>query len=171
MTDFDRFKDTSIVRDLPEPEIKQLFGSCERVVVEKGEIIMEEGEEEYSMFFFIEGEVVVSNTMTMKATGRSGGYSEVEKSLVKLSAGQVSILGEMSVIEELPRSATVKAFSTCTLYEITKKDFEAFVSKYPEIGAKILYNIAKILCHRVRRSNKDLVKLSTALSIAVSKTA
>jgi len=171
MTDFDRFQNTSIVRDLPELEIKQLFDSCERVVVEKGEIIMEEGEAEYSMFFFIEGEVVISNTMTMKATGRSGGYSEVEKSIVKLSAGQVSILGEMSVIEELPRSATVKAFSNCTLYEISKKDFEAFVAKYPEIGVKILNNIAKILCHRVRRSNKDIVKLSTALSIAVSKTA
>jgi CRP/FNR family transcriptional regulator, cyclic AMP receptor protein len=171
MTEFDRFKSISIINDLPEEHIRQLFENCERVVVEKGDIIMEEGEERYSMFFFIEGEVVISNTMTMKATGQGGGFSEVEKSLVKLSAGQVSILGEMSVIEDLPRSATVKAFTSCILYEISKEHFEEFMNKHPEIGANIIYKIAKILCHRVRRSNKDLVKLSTALSIAVSRPA
>jgi CRP-like cAMP-binding protein len=169
MTDFDRFRNISLISELPEQQARQLFEQCERVVVEKGEIIMEEGEERYSMFFFIEGEVVVSNTTTMKATGRGGGYSEVEKSLVKLSAGQVSILGEMSVIEELPRSATVKAFSQCVLYEISKSAFEAFVIKNPAIGSRILYNIARVLCHRVRRGNKDIIKLSTALSIAVSR--
>jgi CRP/FNR family transcriptional regulator, cyclic AMP receptor protein len=169
MTDFDIFKDIGILKGLPDEQIKQLFDHCQRIEAQKGDIIMEEGEDRHSMFFFLDGEVVISNTMTMKATGRGGGFSEVEKSLVKLSAGMVSVLGEMSIIEELPRSATVKAFSTCVMYEISKSDFEAFTAKYPEIGSKIIYNIAKILCHRVRRSNSDIIKLSTALSIAVSK--
>jgi CRP-like cAMP-binding protein len=169
MNDFDYFKNIGILKDIPETQARQLFDHCQRVEIQKGDIVMEEGEERYSMFFFLEGEVVISNTMTMKATGRGGGFSEVEKSLVKLSAGMVGVLGEMSIIEELPRSATVKAFSRCIMYEISKDDFESFTNKYPEIGSKIIYNIAKILCHRVRRSNKDIIKLSTALSIAVSK--
>lgn len=169
MTDFEIFKNIGILQGLPDEQIKQLFDHCRRVVVQKGDIVMEEGEEEYSMFFFLDGEVVISNTMTMKATGKGGGFSEVEKSLVKLSAGMVSVLGEMSIIEELPRSATVKAFSECVMYEISKDDFESFTAKYPEIGSKIIFNISKILCHRVRRSNKDIIKLSTALSIAVSR--
>jgi CRP/FNR family cyclic AMP-dependent transcriptional regulator len=171
MSDFERFMNIALVKDLPEENIRKLFDRCGRIVVEKGEIIMEEGEERYSMFFFIDGEVVVSNTMTMKATGRGGGFSEVEKSLVKLSAGMVSLIGEMSVIEDLPRSATVKAFTQCTLYEISKKDFEHFVITNPGVGVKILYNISRVLCHRVRRSNKDILKLSTALSIALTKPA
>ena len=171
MTDFERFSTISLIKDIPIDDIRQLFECCERVVVEKGEIIMEEGEERCSMFFFIEGEVVVSNTMTMKATGRGGGFSEVEKSLVRLSAGMVSILGEMSVIEDLPRSATVKAYSQCILYEISKESFENFVRSHSASGVKILYNISRILCHRVRRGNKDILKLSTALSIALTRPA
>jgi len=171
MTEFEPFKNIALIKDLPENEIRQLFECCERVVFEKGETVMEEGEEQYSMFFFIEGEVVISNTMTIKATGRGGGFSEVEKSLVRLSAGMVSILGEMSVIEDLPRSATVKAFTQCVLYEITKASFEKFVKTYPDTGAKILYNIARVLCHRVRRGNKDIIKLSTALSISLTRPA
>jgi CRP-like cAMP-binding protein len=169
MTEFDRFKTIGIIKDLPDNQLMQLFNCCSRQVFEKGQIIMEEGEERYSMFFFIEGEVVISTTMTMKATGKGGGYSEVEKSLVKLTAGMVSILGEMSVIEELPRSATVKAFTQCILYEISKNDFDEFLTRYPAIGVQIILNISKILCHRVRRGNRDVLKLSTALSIAVSR--
>jgi CRP-like cAMP-binding protein len=75
----------------------------------------------------------------------------------------------MSVFEEQPRSATVKAFETCVLYEIEKKDFESFMFRYPNIAVTILFNITKILSARIRRGNKDILKLTTALSIALSK--
>jgi CRP/FNR family transcriptional regulator, cyclic AMP receptor protein len=169
MNDFEIFKNIILFKGLKEEDISRLFILCQRRYYDKGQVVTEEGEHTYSMFFFIDGEAVISSTMTMKATGHSGGFSEVEKSLVKLSAGQVSIIGEMSVLEDLPRSATVKAYTACTFYEISKEDFQEFVVKYPEAGAKILLNISRILCNRVRRGNKDIIKLSTALSIALSK--
>lgn len=168
MTEFDKFKSIDIFKGILDEDVKILFNNCNRITFEKGDIIMEEDEEKYSMFFFIDGEVMVSNVITMKVGSRKG-FSDVEKSLVKLKADLVGILGEMSVFEEQPRSATVKAYEPCILYEIEKKDFENFINKYPEIGVKILFNIAKILCTRVRRGNKDILKLTTALSIALSK--
>lgn len=169
MKDFDLFKGIKLFEKLPDTYAQKLFGFCKRVTYEVGDIIMEEGEDKHSMFFFLEGEVVVSSTMTMKASHKGGGFSEVEKSLVKLTSGQIGILGEMSVIEQLPRSATVKAYTPCVLYEIQKKEFHKFLSEYPKIGITILLRISKILCHRVRRGNKDIIKLSTVLSIALSK--
>lgn len=168
MTEFEKFKNIVILRGISHDEAKLLFNFCRRSVYEKGDLIMEEGEEKYSMFFFIEGEAVVSNVITMKLSNQMG-YSEVEKSLVRLKAEQVGILGEMSVFEEQPRSATVKAFETCILYEIGKEDFEDFINAHPDIGTVILLNIAKMLCARIRRGNKDVLKLTTALSIALSK--
>jgi hypothetical protein len=85
------------------------------------------------MFFFIDGEVIVSNVITMKVSNQAG-YSEVEKSLVRLKAENVGILGEMSVFEAQPRSATVKAYEPCVLYEIEKEEFEEFIFRYPDIG-------------------------------------
>lgn len=168
MTEFEKFTKINILKDISQEQAKILFDYCKRAVFNKGENIMEEGEEKFSMFFFIEGEAVVSNIITMKVSNQTG-YSEVEKSLVRLKADQVGVLGDMSVFEEQPRSATVKAYETCILYEIDKREFENFIKKYPEIGTILLFNISNILCARLRRANKDTLKLTTALSIALSK--
>ncbi len=168
MTEFEKFRSIVILRGISEDEARILFDYCKRAVFEKGDLIMEEGEERNSMFFFIEGEAVVSNVITMKVSNERG-YSEVEKSLVRLRAEQVGLLGEMSVFEELPRSATVKSFETCVLYEIDKDDFNEFLKAHPDIGVRILANIAGILCARIRGGNRDILKLTTALSIALSR--
>jgi CRP/FNR family cyclic AMP-dependent transcriptional regulator len=168
MTEFEKFKNLAILKGISDEQARALFVNCRRCLFEKGDLVMEEGEEKHSMFFFIEGEVVVSNVITMKVGGPMG-YSEVEKSLVRCNAEQVGVLGEMSVFEDQPRSATVKAYESSVLYEIDKKDFEDFVFKHPEIGINVLYNIARELSTRIRRSNRDILKLTTALSIALSK--
>jgi CRP/FNR family transcriptional regulator, cyclic AMP receptor protein len=168
MTEFEKFKNITLLKNIPEEECKLLFDHCRRVTFHQNDIIMEEGEDEHSMFFFIDGEIIISNTITLKVSNKAG-FSEVEKSLLKLKAELVGTLGEMSVFEEQARSATIKAFEDCTLYEIGKNEFEDFINKYPVIGTKLLFNIAKILSSRVRRANSDVLKLTTALSIALSK--
>jgi len=44
---------------------------------------------------------------------------------------------------------------------LSEKDFE--------IGYRIIKNIAQILCTRLRRANEDTIRLTTALSIALSR--
>ncbi|HPJ37747.1 MAG TPA: cyclic nucleotide-binding domain-containing protein [Spirochaetota bacterium] len=168
MNEFEKFKNIAILEDLTEDQISVLFKRCRRVTFDKNDVIMEENEDKHSMFFFIDGEVIVSNLITMKVSNQAG-YSEAEKSLVRLRAEVVGILGEMSVFDSQPRSATVKAFEPCVLYEIGREEFEKLIMEHPEIGTKLLFNIAKILCVRVRRGNSDILKLTTALSIALSK--
>lgn len=168
MTEFDKFRNIALLKDIEEEQCRILFNICKRVSFEKNDLIMEAEEDNHSMFFFIDGEVIVSNVLTMKVS-RQAGYSEVEKSIVRLQAKDVGILGEMSVFEDQPRSATVKAFESCVLYEIEQESFINFLYKYPDIGVKLLHNIAKILCSRVRRGNNDVLKLTTALSIALSR--
>jgi len=168
MNEFEKFKRVTILEGIPDEQIMVLFRHCMRVTFEKNEMIMEENEDKHSMFFFIDGEVVISNLITMKVSNQAG-YSEAEKSIVRLRAESVGILGEMSVFDCQPRSATVKAFEPCVLYEINKEEFQKLILEYPEIGTKLLFNIAKILCVRVRRGNSDILKLTTALSIALSK--
>jgi CRP-like cAMP-binding protein len=81
----------------------------------------------------------------------------------------MTFFGEMSLITGAPRSATIKALQPCLLYEITKEDFENLAIKYPVIGYKILKAIVFILSNRIRELNQSVLKLTTALSIVVSK--
>ena len=89
--------------------------------------------------------------------------------MITLDSNFVSFFGDMAMFEEEPRSATIIATSDCLLYEMKKPDFVNLCNNNPAMGIKLLRRIAKTLCARIRKSNQDILKLSTALSIALSK--
>jgi len=39
----------------------------------------------------------------------------------------------------------------------------------PRIGYKITRNVARLLCSRLRKADEDTIKLTTALSMALSR--
>lgn len=160
-------KRVAILEDLEPRELDEVFKISQEVKFPAGTVIMTEGEVGDSMFFFVEGEVDVSKTLTLKM-GRKG-FDSAEKSMVKLKSEHVSFFGDMAMFENMPRSATITAFTNCILYEVKRDDFSSLCDSHPEIGVKILRRIAKTLCGRVRKGNEDVLKLTTAMSIALSK--
>ena len=121
-----------------------------------------------AMFLFAAGVVDVTKSLTLK-TGKKN-FSNVEKSFVKLHAGKVSFFGDMALFEKDLRSATITASEDCLLFEVKRRDFEALCDRHPGLGYKLIKKIAAVLCERVRKGNQDILKLSTALSIALSRT-
>src|SRR2546428_20274 len=77
--------------------------------------------------------------------------------------------GEMALLESSPRGATVTAITDIELLEITHKDFDQLCQENPLLGYRVLRNMASQLSGRLRRSNQDVVKLSSALSLALSR--
>jgi CRP-like cAMP-binding protein len=53
--------------------------------------------------------------------------------------------GEVALITERPRTATVTALSLCRLLVLEKDDFEAFMESYPELKAAVGAAAAKRL--------------------------
>jgi CRP/FNR family cyclic AMP-dependent transcriptional regulator len=160
-------KSVALLADLTREELDLLRSTVRRVTVSRGTVIMREGDVGETMFFFAEGEVEVTQKLTLKA-GRQG-FSQGEKSVVRLKASSVSFFGDMALFEREPRSATITAVEDCLLYEISRDDFERLCGANPALGFKIMRRIASVLCQRIRRSNQDVLKLTTALSIALSK--
>jgi len=161
------FKKVGILADLNEDQLQAVFEISKKITVPNGEIIMKEGDDGDSMFFFAEGVVDISKALTLKIDRK--GFGSAEKSMVKLDASIVSFFGEMALFENEPRSATITAFTDCILYEIKREDFTQLCNEQTDLGLKILRRIAITLCHRIRKGNEDVLKLSTALSIALSK--
>ncbi len=157
----------SLLKDLSEPEL-EIFSSCLKLVkFKKGETIVTEGAEEYTMYIFKEGNVQIVSNITMKMG--SDKWGEAEKSIANLDSSVMGFFGEMSLITGSPRSATIKAVTPCILYQIHKNDFDAMAENNPAIGYKVMRSIAVVLSNRVRTMNGNILKLTTALSLALSK--
>jgi CRP/FNR family transcriptional regulator, cyclic AMP receptor protein len=160
-------KSVDLLQDLTREELDLVWATLRRIDVPKGTVIMREGEVGDTMYLFAEGEVEVTQKLTLK-TGRQE-FSQAEKSMVRLRAASVSFFGDMALFEREPRSATITASEGCLLYEISRDDFERLAGSHPSLGYKIMRRIAPVLCQRIRRSNQDVLKLTTALSIALSR--
>lgn len=167
LTEKRQFAALDLFADLSANEVEAVGDISKRVHFKGGEVIMREGETGDSMYLFIDGQVNVSKELTIKI-GKAG-FSQAEKSMVKLKAGSSGIFGDMAMFGDEPRSASITADSDCVLYQIKRGDFEALCLARPELGVKVLKRIAAVLCSRLRSGNADVLKLSTALSIALSK--
>ncbi len=135
---------------------------CKKRVLSPGEVLIREGEKGNSILFFLEGKVVISHAVILKRAG------EVEKSFRTLEAKEGTLFGEVSVVDEsLPRSATITAKSRCVFYELSKEDFEDFCQKNYRGGYFLMRNLSRILARRFYQATRDILKLTTALSIAL----
>jgi len=108
--------------------------------VNDGEVIINEGEIGSSMFFIIDGEV--------KIFRRHHGKN-IELAVLKSG----NFFGEMTLLDEFPRSASVSAIGDCVLYELSKANFNDLIEKYPSLGIKITLTIANELSKRIRIAN------------------
>ena len=62
---------------------------------------------------------------------------------------------------------TVKARKKCTLAKFEKKELLNIFDNDADIGSKIYKNIAAELAERLKKANKDILKLTTAFSLAL----
>jgi len=160
-------KKIPILSGLDDGELDQVWAIVKKSQIPAGRTIVTEGEIGDSMYFFAQGTANVTKNLTMKL-GQSG-FGKVEKSMVKLDSSVVSFFGDMAMFEEEPRSATITASTDCLVYEVKRDDFQRLCDRDPILGLKILRKIAATLCHRIRKANQDVLKLSTALSIALGR--
>ncbi|MCX5911937.1 MAG: cyclic nucleotide-binding domain-containing protein [Deltaproteobacteria bacterium] len=160
-------KSLPILRDLDEGELTKFLTITRRVRFSKGNIILKEGEPGDTLYIIADGSVEISKNLVMKM-GREE-FQDRDKILTKLSAEDHAVFGEVALFEQGKRSATVLARSDCVLLEITRNDFLRLGEENPRIGYKITRNITQLLCSRLRKADEDTIKLTTALSLALSK--
>jgi len=77
-----------------------------------------------------------------------------ESILATLKEGE--FLGEMSLIDNRPRTATAKVAEESALIVMTKKAFNTLLEKYPDIALKILLVFLKIANERLRKANESI---------------
>lgn len=115
------------------------------VLLKAGDALYREGEESDSVYFVEDGEVEVR---------RGEGAEEV--TLAVLGKGQ--ILGEMGVIRNCPRSASIVAVTDVALARIDGPDFMKAFGGPDSVGLKIL----RMVCNRLSAINESFEALKMA---------
>lgn len=156
-----------VFQDLNGQELEAAAGVMIPREFKAGQVVMSEGEPGHSMYFIASGEVQVSKTLTMKFG--EDDFRETEKTMSMLKADDYVVFGEMALISEMERSATVTAIKDSTLYEISRDAFLALANENPSLGFKVTLRIAELVSKRLKKSGEDVVRLTTALSIALSR--
>jgi CRP-like cAMP-binding protein len=146
-----------------ETGLRQILGIARERKFSPGEVIIHEGEVGNSIFIIKQGEVEISMAITLPLSER-----EREKVLVRLGKG--SLFGEVAfVFGEEQRTATVVSRTEVSLLEVSSSDFEKIISENMRDGLVIFKNIARIMAERLRKANQDIAKLTTVLSVVLSK--
>ena len=166
MNPSDVIKRTFIFDDLDEQEVLNVLKITKERHFSKDEVIMQEGQEGDSMYIIVDGSVEISKTLTMK-TGEDD-FAEREKILTSFRSADNVVFGEIAMIDREKRSASVIATSDCVFLEIEREDFLGLIEQRPQMGVKVLKKIAELLASRLRQSSQDVIRLTTALSIALS---
>jgi len=130
-------------RDLSDEERLELSRYGDYITAEPGQEIIHEGDEQESLFLVVSGLVHVQTV--------SGGRTIL---LNTLRAGDS--VGEISMFDPGAASATVCANEFSILWTIGRDKMEAFMQAKPLATAKVLLNIATLLCKRLRKTNEKV---------------
>ena len=125
-------------------ELTVLAAYVNVIEVNRGEYVFKEGDRGDYICFVEKGSLDV-----MKKSSAGGSVT-----IASLTKGRS--IGEMSVIDHFPRSATVRARTETTLLTLTRTRFDLILEQHPIIGIKILKEIARLLSQNLRRTSSQL---------------
>jgi CRP/FNR family transcriptional regulator/CRP/FNR family cyclic AMP-dependent transcriptional regulator len=130
---------------LPEADLRAVAGSLVERAYPAGSTIVHADDPAGGHFFIVaDGEAAV---MVETAEGK-------ETVLATLQPGD--FFGEMSLLDEAPRAATVRAVRAARLFLLRRDDFRRHVAEYPRMALALLVEMNR----RLRQSNRKVAGLS-----------
>jgi CRP/FNR family cyclic AMP-dependent transcriptional regulator len=163
MEDLSFYKKIFIFQDLEEDELQMILQLTRPRFFSANAVIIKEGETGDSMYIMVEGEVNITKRLTLVLDKDL----PKEKRMIHLRASDGVSFGEMALLENDTRTATVTALTDCRLLELNRDDFLGFIREHSATGCKFMLRLAQLLSRFLRKTDSDVVKLTTALAIAL----
>jgi serine/threonine protein phosphatase PrpC/CRP-like cAMP-binding protein len=125
----------ALFMDLADTELVRLFAKFNAVERRPGEVVIREGDNTDSMFVIVEGDVQITRGGKVVATLTRGAH-----------------FGEMGLLNQRPRSATVTVTSPTQVLVLERGPFNEVLREDTSLAAKLLYKLAQILSLRLDES-------------------
>jgi CRP-like cAMP-binding protein len=162
----DYFKKVSLFRNLKDEQIERIVSIMQTEQFDEGEFVFREGSSGATLYILLQGEVEISKSLVLPQWIQSS--QKQEKSLLRLTEQHYPFFGEMAIfVEGSERSASIRAVTSCQMAGIGKEELENMLNNDPAMGMIIYRNIATELVVRLGKANRDVLKLTTAFTLAL----
>lgn len=106
-------------------ELQEIAKAGDEIHMTAGTVIVDQGQMGREAFVLMDGEV------TVRRNGRK---------ITSLTSG--AVIGELSLLDHGPRTATVTCDTDCELYVIDQRHFRGVIERHPAIAMKLLASLA-----------------------------
>lgn len=144
-------QEVEILRRIPifakidPPKLKLMAFASERVTYKPNQVLFKQGESGDAAFIVLKGTAdVLINT--------PGGPLRVA------SLSENEIVGEIAILCDIPRTATVQASTELTTLKITGDLFFRMLMDFPEMGVEVM----RVLAHRLEQTTAQLREAQAA---------
>lgn len=155
MEKVDILRQTDIFFDLTNAQLEMLASICEDRAVKLGDIVFEENQPGSEMFIISRGavEVLVDPSIVGGPGSKKRGATPV--TIATLRTGQT--FGEVALVDQGLRTGTVRCAEADTqLLAIQREKFMKLCDTYPELGYRVMRNIAADLSFKIRGSDLSI---------------
>jgi len=121
----DHLRNVSLFSSCSTKDLEKIRKAGDEVTVKAGHVLVEQGQTGREAF------VVLSGSATVKRNG---------KKVATLGAG--AVIGELSLLDHGPRTATVACDSDCDLLVISQNRFLGVIDEVPALAHKLLASLA-----------------------------
>ena len=142
--DVESLKNLPLFQELNSTELPQMAALFFEKSYSKNSTLFVEGMTGEILYVIKKGSVQITKK----------GNSGQEMVLATLKEGE--FLGEMSIIDNRPRTATAKVAEESQLLVMTKKAFVTLLEKYPAIALKVVLVFLRIANERLRKANESI---------------
>lgn len=139
-----------IFRGLAPQGLQQIAAIAREESFGAGAIIFREGEGGDKLYLILDGKVRISREVAGMG----------EEALAVLGPGDA--FGEMSLIDDFPRSADARVHERCRLLVLSKEAMEDLLFLQKDLAYEILWNFVKTLSSRLRETNDKMTFLSVS---------
>ena len=147
MSDSQPFDKISLLRlafnDLADDELQEMADLTDLRTYPPEHVLCHEGVYEDIFYIVADGTASISKKI-----------SEEDGERILRIVGKGDLIGEMALIQNVPRAATVRTITDCTVLEMDKKDFETVLGRSPHMAI----NIIRITLNRIRENDQVAIQ-------------
>ncbi len=130
-------------KGLTEKELQEMAAMSHLNTYPPEHILCREGAYEEVFYIIADGIATISKNI-----------SEHDGERILRIASKGDLVGEMALIQNVPRSATVRTLTNCTVLEMSKKNFDTMLSRSPSMAI----NIIRTTLDRIRENDQIAIQ-------------